>query len=70
MKHDIQLTCFICYSIVNKKLSCCESKELENCGFCKTFPCETLNQFAFDKEQGDDGARLKQCECWCKEAGI
>lgn len=29
-------------------------------------PCEVLIQFSYDKEQGDDGARIKQCECWCK----
>lgn len=47
--------------------TCCENKELENCGLCDQFPCDSLNQFAYDKEQGDDGARIKQCECWCEE---
>lgn len=47
--------------------SCCESKKIASCGFCDNFPCELLNQFAYDKEQGDDGKRIKQCEIWCKK---
>ncbi len=49
--------------------SCCESKKIENCGFCEAFPCETINSFAFDKEQGDDGKRIKQCIKW-KRGGM
>ena len=45
--------------------SCCESKNHENCGFCSDFPCELLNKFAYDKEQGDDGKRIEQCRKWC-----
>jgi hypothetical protein len=45
---------------------CCEEKMLENCGYCSEFPCELLNSFAYDKENGEgDGSRLKQCERWC-----
>jgi hypothetical protein len=44
--------------------SCCEGKELEHCGKCTDFPCELLNQFAYDKEQGDDGKRIEQCRKW------
>lgn len=44
--------------------SCCEKKEKEHCGQCDCFPCDLLNQFAFDKEQGDDGKRIQQCEIW------
>ena len=49
--------------------SCCENKNLENCGFCSDFPCELLNKFAYDEEQGDNGKRIEQCRKWCnKEA--
>lgn len=48
---------------------CCETKESENCGHCHQFPCNTLHNFAYDKEQGDNGARIEQCRHWCgKEA--
>ncbi len=45
--------------------SCCESKQLGNCGMCDNFACELLNSFAYDKEQGDDGKRIVQCRKWC-----
>ena len=45
--------------------SCCESKGNEHCGECPDFPCEKLQQFAYDKEQGDDGKRIEQCRMWC-----
>jgi hypothetical protein len=45
--------------------SCCEGKKLENCGMCDNFPCELLNSFAYDKEQGDGGKRIVQCRKWC-----
>lgn len=45
--------------------SCCESKDIVNCGLCNTFPCDLLKQFSYDKEQGDNGARIKQCKYWC-----
>ena len=44
--------------------SCCESKALEHCGECETFPCELLKQFSYDKEQGDNGKRIEQCKKW------
>lgn len=46
--------------------SCCEKKALECCGECGKFPCETLNAFAYDKNQGDNGLRILNCEKWCK----
>ena len=46
---------------------CCEGKGLEHCGLCGDFPCELLNSFAYDKEQGDDGARIEQCRKWAAE---
>lgn len=39
-------------------------KGLEHCGKCSDFPCDLLNQFAYDKEQGDDGNRIEQCREW------
>ncbi|MFZ5951100.1 MAG: DUF3795 domain-containing protein [Candidatus Rifleibacteriota bacterium] len=46
--------------------ACCESKNLENCGFCENFPCQLLNKFAYDKEQGDNGKRIEQCRLWAQ----
>lgn len=46
--------------------SCCENKGLEHCGQCNSFPCKTLNEFAYDKEQGDNGKRIEQCKAWQK----
>ena len=44
--------------------ACCEGKQHAHCGECSEFPCGLLRQFAFDKEQGDDGKRITQCEAW------
>lgn len=46
--------------------TCCEDKSILHCGECHEFPCDVLKQFAYDKEQGDGGARIVQCKCWCK----
>ncbi len=43
---------------------CCENKELEHCGQCSKFPCELLISFSYDKEQGDNGLRIKHCRMW------
>ena len=48
--------------------SCCESKNLGHCGVCSDFPCDLLNQFAYDKAQGDDGKRIEQCRTWTRLA--
>jgi hypothetical protein len=67
-----QMNCAGCVAISNPfwgdcpVKGCCESKENGNCGECDQFPCGQLNQFAYDKEQGDDGARIMQCKIWCK----
>ncbi|WP_084804348.1 DUF3795 domain-containing protein [Halonatronum saccharophilum] len=47
--------------------SCCEEKGSLHCGECDTFPCDLLEQFAYDKEQGDDGKRIEQCRRWLRE---
>jgi len=44
--------------------SCCESKALSHCGECSDFPCELLGSFAYDKEHGDNGARIEKCREW------
>lgn len=43
---------------------CCEEKTHSHCGQCGDFPCDLLKQFAYDKEQGDDGKRIEQCKHW------
>ncbi len=45
--------------------SCVEGKGNHHCGQCADFACNLLNQFAYDKEQGDDGKRIEQCKKWC-----
>lgn len=42
--------------------SCCETKTKEHCGNCENFPCDLLNQFAYDEKQGDGGKRIEQCK--------
>ena len=48
--------------------SCCEDRRLAHCGLCGDFPCDQLKSFAYDPQQGDNGARLEQCAAWGKEA--
>lgn len=45
---------------------CCENHGFSHCGQCREFPCPLLNQFAYDKEQGDDGKRIEQCRRWAE----
>ncbi|PRX17820.1 uncharacterized protein DUF3795 [Orenia metallireducens] len=47
--------------------SCCEEKSFLHCGGCDIFPCELLEKFSYDQEQGDDGKRIEQCRKWMKE---
>ncbi len=47
--------------------SCCEERGHLHCGECGDFPCETLHQFAYDEQQGDNGARIEQCKRWRQE---
>ena len=44
--------------------SCCEERQYKHCGQCEEFPCDLLKQFAYDKEQGDNGKRIAQCKYW------
>jgi|GEM_PF-124060 len=43
---------------------CCEGRDYEHCGQCPKFPCELLNEFAYDEEQGDNGKRIEICRNW------
>ncbi len=47
--------------------TCCDAKALSNCGECSEMPCKPLNDFAYDKEHGDNGARIQQCRKWKEE---
>ena len=31
------------------------------CGDCGEFPCKLLESFSYDKEHGDNGARIQRC---------
>lgn len=46
---------------------CCESRNLEHCGQCPDFPCEQLNAYAYDKEHGDNGARIEMLKQWASK---
>jgi len=37
---------------------CCESKNHEHCGQCKSFPCSVLLDISYDTDLGDDGERI------------
>jgi len=41
---------------------CAISKNKRFCGECEDFPCEILKKYSFDKEHGDNGARIKHCK--------
>ena len=43
---------------------CCTSKHLQHCGYCADLPCDDLNAFAYDAEQGDGGQRILNLEQW------
>lgn len=72
-KYKEQMNCKGCVNIDKpfwgscEVKSCCEGKGLSHCGKCDDFPCDLLNQFAYDKAEGDDGKRIEQCKKWaCK----
>lgn len=43
---------------------CCIKHGKSNCGLCEEFPCNLLKEFAYDKEHGDDGARIEVLKNW------
>ena len=51
---------------------CCQSKELEHCGACRTIPCDRLYAYSdLEPEHGDkpQGARVEVCRRWAAEKG-
>ncbi|ENY8963806.1 DUF3795 domain-containing protein [Clostridioides difficile] len=49
-----------------KVKTCCESKELNHCGECDTFPCDMLLNKG--KDQGFDPiVNIEQCRKWLEE---
>jgi len=44
--------------------ACCEERKLEHCGLCADFPCATLTEFSYAKEEGDNGRRIEHCKQW------
>lgn len=42
----------------------CEGRDLPHCGLCGDFPCQVLEGFAYDPQQGDNGARIERCAQW------
>jgi hypothetical protein len=45
-----------------KVATCCIDKIIQNCGECNEIPCALLKSFSFDKEQGDNGERIKNLQ--------
>jgi hypothetical protein len=43
---------------------CSADKGHEHCGKCQEFPCEMLNKFAYDPDQGDNGKRISNLREW------
>lgn len=41
---------------------CAKKRKIRFCGECCDFPCELLKRYSFDKEQGDNGARIENCK--------
>jgi len=46
---------------------CAISKGVRFCGECRNFPCEILKKYSFDKEHGDNGARIEHCKALISE---
>ena len=44
--------------------NCCAGKGHDHCGQCGEFPCTTLNEFAYDREEGDNGQRILNLRAW------
>lgn len=49
--------------------SCCEGRKHDHCGQCLDFPCNLLTQFAYDKDEGDNGKRIETCRIWASHPG-
>ena len=40
---------------------CVRSRAISFCGECADFPCDRLRSYSYDKEHGDNGARIERC---------
>lgn len=50
--------------------TCTEGKGKRHCGECDKFACKQLHEFAFDPAEGNEGARIEQCEQWTLDEPI
>ncbi len=41
---------------------CAKAKGKRFCGECEHIPCEIITRYAYDKERGDNGARIIRCK--------
>lgn len=41
---------------------CAKSRGKRFCGECENIPCDILKRYSFDKEQGDNGKRIENCQ--------
>ncbi len=41
---------------------CAVKKQQAFCGSCESFPCDILTRYSYDKENGDNGARIESCK--------
>jgi hypothetical protein len=41
---------------------CCMDKGHDHCGQCQDFPCDTLKEYSYDSEHGDNGERIRNLE--------
>ncbi len=48
---------------------CCQKQGHVHCGDCREFPCELLQSYSYDKEHGDEGARIEKCRSWSSKKG-
>lgn len=44
--------------------ACCQERGNLHCGECGEFPCDLLERYSYDKANGDNGKRIKQCRSW------
>lgn len=47
--------------------TCCIGKSLEHCGQCQDFPCDTLKEYSYDSEHGDNGERIRVLQEWSEK---
>jgi len=38
---------------------CCIKKELDHCGKCPDFVCDTLHDYSYSESEGDNGKRIE-----------